>query len=255
MPSKRQFQVLPPEEDAGDSMNEDEDDDEDNNDKNKMDTSKTSSSSSSSSSTSSSSSSKKLKLKSKQKQAESMYTPAIELKHGYVRELHGNHRSQKVTLVPHPTTIVEPSALVAAGRPTLKYKPMLPRCVFESGKLSSAQYTSISLAGQAMSKVLLDTEDKVIYRKGYVIGDGTGIGKGRQIAAIIADNFFQGRTRSCWVSCSRSLLQDAIRDFRDLGLAIPVSIYTFLFHLPPSNLFDCNCLVLLYSKTSQTSLF
>ena len=73
-----------------------------------------------------------------------------------------------------------------------------------------------------MSKLLLDTEDRLIYRKGYVIGDGTGIGKGRQIAAIIGDNWFQGRTRSVWVSCSRSLLQDAIRDFQDLGLAIPV---------------------------------
>ena len=72
-------------------------------------------------------------------------------------------------------------------------------------RLSSAQYTSIALAGQSMSKVLLDTESRLIYRKGYVIGDGTGIGKGRQIAAIIADNWFQGRTRSVWISCSRSL--------------------------------------------------
>jgi hypothetical protein len=80
----------------------------------------------------------------------------------------------------------------------------------------------VVLAGQSMSKVLLDTEGRLIYRKGYVIGDGTGIGKGRQIAAIIADNWFQGRTRSVWISCSRSLHQDAIRDFSDLGLAIPV---------------------------------
>ena len=134
----------------------------------------------------------------------------------------GNHTEHKVTLVPHPTNIVEPSALVAAGRPSLTYAPMLPRCMFESGKLSSAQYTSISLAGQSMSKLVMDTENKLIYRKGYVIGDGTGIGKGRQIAAVIGDNWYQGRTRSVWVSCSRSLLQDTVRDFADLGLAIPV---------------------------------
>ena len=134
-----------------------------------------------------------------------MYTPALEVQVGRVRSLHGKQTTHKVQLVPHPTNIVEPTALVAAGRPTLTYAPMLPRCIFESGKLSSAQYTSVALAGQSMSKLCLDTQDQLIYRKGFVIGDGTGIGKGRQIAAIIGDNWFQGRTRSVWVTCSRSL--------------------------------------------------
>jgi hypothetical protein len=54
-------------------------------------------------------------------------------------------------------------------------------------------------------------------RKGYFIGDGTGVGKGRQISGIILDNFRQGRKRAIWISRSSNLYQDAIRDWTDLG--------------------------------------
>src|SRR5204862_7924212 len=36
-------------------------------------------------------------------------------------------------------------------------------------------------------------EDGDIYRKGFFLGDGTGAGKGRQIAACILDNWLQDR--------------------------------------------------------------
>ena len=39
---------------------------------------------------------------------------------------------------------------------------------------------------------------------------------------IISDNWFQGRTRSVWVSCSRSLVLDAQRDFDDIGIVVPL---------------------------------
>ena len=59
---------------------------------------------------------------------------------------------------------------------------------------------------------------------GFFIGDGTGVGKGREIASIILDNVAQGRYRSIWVSLSTALFYDAKRDFRDLGRA-DINVY------------------------------
>lgn len=55
------------------------------------------------------------------------------------------------------------------------------------------------------------------YRRGYFIGDGTGAGKGRQVAGIITDNWNQGRKRHVWVTQKQSLINDARRDWRDVG--------------------------------------
>lgn len=53
----------------------------------------------------------------------------------------------------------------------------------------------------------------------FFIGDGAGIGKGRQISATILDAFCRnhGRGRHLWVSVSRELVQDAKRDLTDVG--------------------------------------
>ena len=37
---------------------------------------------------------------------------------------------------------------------------------------------------------------------GFFIGDGAGVGKGRQIAGIILDNYVRGRRRAVWLSTS-----------------------------------------------------
>ena len=54
---------------------------------------------------------------------------------------------------------------------------------------------------------------------GFFIGDGAGVGKGRQIAGIIMDNYARGRRRAVWVSTSSDLHHDAERDLQDLGCA------------------------------------
>ena len=54
-------------------------------------------------------------------------------------------------------------------------------------------------------------------RKGWFLGDGTGCGKGRQVAGIILDNWLRGRRRAVWVSKSDKLLEDAKRDWMALG--------------------------------------
>ena len=57
----------------------------------------------------------------------------------------------------------------------------------------------------------------VRFRRGWMLGDGTGCGKGRQVAAVILDNRLKGRTRSLWLSQSDKLLEDARRDWAALG--------------------------------------
>lgn len=64
--------------------------------------------------------------------------------------------------------------------------------------------------------LLLD-ENGARYRKGFFLGDGTGAGKGRQVAAVVLDNWLQGRRRAIWISKNEPLLDDARRDWTALG--------------------------------------
>ena len=59
--------------------------------------------------------------------------------------------------------------------------------------------------------------DPVRFRGGWMLGDGTGCGKGRQVAAIILDQWLRGRTRALWLSQSDKLLEDARRDWCAVG--------------------------------------
>jgi hypothetical protein len=52
---------------------------------------------------------------------------------------------------------------------------------------------------------------------GFLLGDSTGVGKGRQVAGIIYDNYLKGNNRSVWVSISSDLVLDAERDLKDVG--------------------------------------
>src|SRR5690606_5976759 len=92
------------------------------------------------------------------------------------------------------------------------YTPNLPQELIESGMPSDAQLEAVVYAGQAHSEILPDGQ-----RRGFFIGDGTGVGKGLTIASIILDNFRQGRTRAVWVSKNADLLESARRDWKDAG--------------------------------------
>lgn len=63
-----------------------------------------------------------------------------------------------------------------------------------------------------------DIKREATPRKGYFIGDGTGVGKGRQLAGIIADNWNQGRKKHVWVTEKQSLYEDAHRDWAAMGM-------------------------------------
>lgn len=119
---------------------------------------------------------------------------------------------------PHPGDIAEPASLAAIALPRNDYPlDAFPAEVITSGKLSSLQLEGMRYACERHRHWLPSGE-----RQGFFLGDGAGVGKGRQISAIILDGYVRGRPKHVWVSSSTDLYQDAVRDLRDLGAHIPV---------------------------------
>lgn len=113
---------------------------------------------------------------------------------------------------PHPGKLVESAAMSAVSAPNVTYKLHLPKELVTSGKLSDAQLESITYAHQAFQQHLADGK-----RKGFFLGDGTGVGKGRQICGTILESFQNGQKKAIWVTKNDQLLPDAKRDWSDLG--------------------------------------
>ncbi|MEC4748589.1 strawberry notch-like NTP hydrolase domain-containing protein [Methylomicrobium sp. Wu6] len=140
---------------------------------------------------------------------------AVEVKSGEVSEftdsVFANYTPQRLTIKgaqPHPGKLVQSAAMSAVEPPAPSYAPVLPKGLVDIGLLSIAQLEAIVYAGQAHSELLPNGS-----RKGFFIGDGTGVGKGREISGIILDNMMQGRSKAVWVSFNEGLIEDARRDF------------------------------------------
>ena len=146
----------------------------------------------------------------------------------------------------HPSPLVQSAAMASVAPPKPSYRPHLPARLVAEGVLSEAQLESIIYAGEAHSGFLSgawrvdatfdvispcaeDAEGAVRFRRGWSLGDGTGAGKGRQVAGVILDNWLKGRRRAVWISVSELLLEDAQRDWSALGqealLITPLSRY------------------------------
>ncbi len=133
----------------------------------------------------------------------------------------------------HPTKLVQSAAMASVAPPKPAYRPMLPANITDL--LSDAQLETVIYAGEAHSDFLTgswtvdatcdlvqaakpDAENAMRFRRGFMLGDGTGAGKGRQSAGIILDNWLRGRRKAVWISKSDKLIEDAQRDWSALGM-------------------------------------
>lgn len=135
---------------------------------------------------------------------------------------------------PHPDKLMQSAAMASVAGPKPTYVPKLPEELVAKGILSDAQLESIIYAGEAhaghlsghftvdcayeqVERASEDNPNAVQFRRGWFLGDGTGTGKGRQVAGIFLDNWLKGRKRGVWISKSDKLVEDARRDWLALG--------------------------------------
>ena len=122
----------------------------------------------------------------------------------------------------HPDPVVENASLsaVKAPKPPDDALADISPDVVKEGKLSNLQLEAVAYANMCFGKNLEDGS-----RRGFFIGDGAGIGKGRELAGIVAQQWARGVRKHLWISVSNDLKFDAERDLRDLGSGnIPVQL-------------------------------
>ena len=192
---------------------------------------------------------KRIKIRQEWKRRNDLIREAAEIKRD---ETFQKYRAAKVKGRPHPDPVIESMALATVPVPdvtmnfkfsnriigkrdkyyenlfsfvslycTIVYNLEITNRLKVEGKLSDLQLEAVIYAKQQHAQYYPSGD-----RKGFLLGDGAGVGKGRTIAGIIADNWAEGRHKAVWFSVSNDLRQDAQRDLRDIGCG-DVKIHAF----------------------------
>jgi hypothetical protein len=134
----------------------------------------------------------------------------------------------------HPSGLVESTAMASILMPIPTARPKLTKGVLRQQLLSAPQLEALIMDKTAFDHKLPgwfihdpdsptpncaseDTPGAFQYRRGFFLGDGTGCGKGRQVASIILDQWLAGKRKALWISMSDKLIEDAKRDWAALG--------------------------------------
>lgn len=90
---------------------------------------------------------------------------------------------------------------------------------YENRIISNAQLETVVYALQRFVGPRLESGHKA----GFFLGDGAGVGKGRQISALIKEMWRKGTRRILWLSHCKDLREDARRDMVDCDITVPSS--------------------------------
>jgi len=118
----------------------------------------------------------------------------------------------------HPDAVVETGTLAKVSPPEPTYAHALGDLV-RNGALSALQLESVTYACMRHEQRLKDGS-----RAGFFLGDGAGVGKGRQIAGLVYEHRRKGGRRVLWVSTSADLKFDAERDLNDMNAAPAIAV-------------------------------
>lgn len=104
----------------------------------------------------------------------------------------------------HPAPLEESATLAAVPCPDVSRVDLhLPRALRDDGRVSTAQLEAVALAVRSTTGPLLPDGR----RAGFLLGDGTGVGKSRILATYLRSlvGRYAGRVRAVWVSLNQSL--------------------------------------------------
>lgn len=158
---------------------------------------------------------------------------------------YADYEPSKLTYGPaHVEHVVESASLACVSPTDVTLTPKLPAEVLSNGVLSRVQLEAVVYALQQHERKLPSGA-----RAGFFIGDGTGVGKGRELAAIIWDNWRRGRRKAVWFTCNADLAVDARRDLNDIGATdVPLQTLAALpYDAKPLKEFPAGVMLVTYS--------
>ena len=128
----------------------------------------------------------------------------------------------------HPANIVEAASMGAVPAPEVSYRPQIPEAM--RPHFSDVQMAAIAAAGQAFQGRTPGGE-----ARGFFIGDGTGLGKAREILGIMLDRKAQGEPRAVLLSKNALLYKQMIDEYATVSGATAEEAAAYIKPLSSDN--------------------